>query len=146
MRHGANSREDKSIPIDPVGVLWVELHELVKENMGNWGHSHGGTRVTRVRIRDRISLSQKATYQHCRKKCHQEKKVGFRSVFFLVSLRNEHEAEEIKVGLELREVFATTYGQNTNSVNATIVELAVSHCGRFGYLRVSFKNGSAEVE
>lgn len=53
--------------------------------------------------------------------------------------------EEIKVGLELRGVFRNTYGQNTNSVNAKIVKLAVSHCERFGYLRVSFKNGSAEV-
>lgn len=36
---GGDSREDETITIQPLGVLGVELHELVEENMGNWGHS-----------------------------------------------------------------------------------------------------------
>lgn len=34
-------REDKSIAIDPVGVLGVESHELVEENVGDGCHAHG---------------------------------------------------------------------------------------------------------
>lgn len=65
-----NSREDKSVPVDPIGVLGVELHELVEKDMGNRGHSHGCTRVAGVRVGDRISLPQRMTYQHCRDKSH----------------------------------------------------------------------------
>lgn len=34
-------REDESIPVQPVGVLRVELHELVKEDVGNGSHAPG---------------------------------------------------------------------------------------------------------
>lgn len=72
VRRRVNSREDKSVPVDPAGVAGVELHELVEKDMGNRGHSHRCTRVARVRVGDRISLPQSTTYQHCRNKSHQE--------------------------------------------------------------------------
>lgn len=54
-----NSRENKSVPVDPVGVLGIELHELIEKDMRDWGHSHRRTGMARVRIRDRISLSNR---------------------------------------------------------------------------------------
>lgn len=54
-----NSRENKSVPVDPVGVLGIELHELIEKDMRDWGHSHRRTGMARVRIRDRISLSKR---------------------------------------------------------------------------------------
>lgn len=36
---GVYVRENESIPVQPVGVLGVELHELVEENVGNGSHS-----------------------------------------------------------------------------------------------------------
>lgn len=40
--------EDESVSVDPVGVLGVEGHVLVEEDMGRWGQAHGGTRMARV--------------------------------------------------------------------------------------------------
>ena len=48
--------ENEAIPIDPVWVLGVEGHELVKENVGDWCHAHGGTRMARVRLEGGIDL------------------------------------------------------------------------------------------
>ena len=32
-------RENESVTVNPFGVLWVVVHELVEKNVGNWGHS-----------------------------------------------------------------------------------------------------------
>lgn len=32
-------RENKSIAVDPFGVLWIVVHNLVEEDMSNGGHS-----------------------------------------------------------------------------------------------------------
>lgn len=34
-----HSRENESIPIQPLGVARVELHELVEEDVSNRGHT-----------------------------------------------------------------------------------------------------------
>lgn len=49
-------RENEAVAVDPVWVLWVELHELVEEDVSDWGHTHGRTRVTRVGLEGRIDL------------------------------------------------------------------------------------------
>ena len=49
-------RENKTITVDPVGVLGVEVHELVEQNVGHGGHAHGGTRVARVSLGGGINL------------------------------------------------------------------------------------------
>jgi hypothetical protein len=36
-----NSRENETIPVQPLGVLGVELHELVEEDVGNRCHAPG---------------------------------------------------------------------------------------------------------
>lgn len=41
-------RENKTIPVSPVGVLGVEVHELVEEDVGDGGHAHRGTGVAGV--------------------------------------------------------------------------------------------------
>lgn len=73
----ANLRQDEAIPVQPLGVLGVELHELVEKDVGDGSHapvtavsgcfgvarrgeeqenSHGGTGVTGVGMEGRISL------------------------------------------------------------------------------------------
>lgn len=37
-----DSREDESIAVQPLGVLGVEVHELVEENVGNRSHTPRG--------------------------------------------------------------------------------------------------------
>jgi hypothetical protein len=49
-------RENETITVDPIGVLGVEVHELVEENVGNGGHAHGGTGVARVGLGGGINL------------------------------------------------------------------------------------------
>ena len=49
-------REDKAVAVDPVGVLGVESHELVEQDVGHRGHAHGGTGVTGVRLEGGIDL------------------------------------------------------------------------------------------
>ena len=70
-----NLREDETVTVQPVGVLGVEVHELVEQNVSNWGHSpvemksvcilyrpvagvnsQGSTRVARVTVSGRIGL------------------------------------------------------------------------------------------
>ena len=51
-----NVREDESIAVDPFGVLWVESHELVEQDVGHRGHAHGSTRVARVGLSRSIDL------------------------------------------------------------------------------------------
>ena len=48
--------ENETIPVDPVGVLGVEVHELVEENVGHGSHAHGGTGVPRVGLEGGINL------------------------------------------------------------------------------------------
>lgn len=48
IQNEGNVRENKTIPVSPVGVLGVEAHELVEEDVGNGGHAHRGTGVARV--------------------------------------------------------------------------------------------------
>jgi hypothetical protein len=36
---GIDSREHEAITVQPFGVLGVELHELVEENVGNGSHA-----------------------------------------------------------------------------------------------------------
>lgn len=43
-----NVRENKTVTVDPVGVLGIEGHELVKENMSYRCHAHRRTGVARV--------------------------------------------------------------------------------------------------
>lgn len=49
-------RENKTVPVNPVGVLGVEVHELVEQDVGDRGHAHRGTGVTRVGLGGGINL------------------------------------------------------------------------------------------
>lgn len=49
-------RENKAITVGEVGVLGVEGHELVEENVRHGGHAHGGTGVTGVGLEGGINL------------------------------------------------------------------------------------------
>ncbi len=49
-------RKNKSIPVDPVRVFWVEGHEFVEQDMGHWGHAHRGTGMTGVGFESGIDL------------------------------------------------------------------------------------------
>ena len=51
-----NLREYEAISVDPVWVLWVEAHEFVEEDVRDWGHTHGRTRVARVGFQCTIDL------------------------------------------------------------------------------------------
>lgn len=51
--------ENKTIPVGPVRVLGVEVHELVEENVGHGSHAHGGTGVPRVGLEGGINLKRK---------------------------------------------------------------------------------------
>ena len=51
-----NEREDKSIAVDPFGVLGIESHELVEKNVGHRGHAHRGARMAGVGLSRGIDL------------------------------------------------------------------------------------------
>jgi hypothetical protein len=58
LRGLSDLREDKSISVDPVGVLRVEGHELVEQDVGNRRHAHRGARVAGVGLGGGIDLSR----------------------------------------------------------------------------------------
>jgi hypothetical protein len=49
-------RKDETIAVDPIGVLGVESHELVPDNVSHRGHAHRGARVARVGRESGIDL------------------------------------------------------------------------------------------
>jgi hypothetical protein len=49
-------REDKSVAVDPLGVLGVESHELVPHDVGDRSHAHGRTRMAGVCLERGIDL------------------------------------------------------------------------------------------
>ena len=56
-------RENEAVAVDPFGVLGVESHELVEQDVGNRGHAHRGARVTRVGLRGGIDLQSSRRQQ-----------------------------------------------------------------------------------
>lgn len=55
-RNVLDLREDESIAVEPIWVLWVEGHEFVEEDVGSRCHAHRGTRVTGVGFEGGIDL------------------------------------------------------------------------------------------
>ena len=53
---GDDLREDESVTIEPVWVLWVEAHELIEKYMSDRSHTHGGPGVTGIRCEGSIDL------------------------------------------------------------------------------------------
>lgn len=50
--------QNETVPVRPVRVLGVEVHEFVEEHMGHGSHAHGGTGVPRVSLEGGIDLSR----------------------------------------------------------------------------------------
>lgn len=46
--------QNKAIPVEPVRIFGVVLHDLVVEHMTHWGASHGETRVAGIRLLDGV--------------------------------------------------------------------------------------------
>jgi len=49
-------RKNETVAVEPLWVAWVESHELVEQDVSDWGHAHGCTGVTRVGGEGRIDL------------------------------------------------------------------------------------------
>jgi len=60
-------REDETIAVQPFGVLGVECHEFVEEDMGHRGQTHRSTWMSRVGLESGIDL-QKGQNQQLRRK------------------------------------------------------------------------------
>jgi hypothetical protein len=52
----ADMRQNETITVDPVGVLWIERHELVEEHMGDGSQAHGGARMAGIGLERGIRL------------------------------------------------------------------------------------------
>lgn len=50
--------QNEAVTVQPLGVLGVELHEVVEQDVGNGGHAHGGTGVARVAVEGGIDLRE----------------------------------------------------------------------------------------
>lgn len=62
-------RENESVAVEPVRVLWVEGHEFVEQDVGHWCHAHWGARMANVGFGDGIDLrghsGQHVYPEHC---------------------------------------------------------------------------------
>ena len=56
-------RENESVAIKPVRVLWVEGHEFVEQDVSHWCHAHWGARMANVGFGDGIDLQDHSS-QH----------------------------------------------------------------------------------
>ena len=46
--------QNKAIPVEPLGIFRVVLHDLVIEHVTHWGASHGETRVAGIGLLDGV--------------------------------------------------------------------------------------------
>ena len=53
------SRENESVPVEPIRIAWVESHEFVEHNVGDGCHAHRRTRMPRVGLDRGIDLSER---------------------------------------------------------------------------------------
>lgn len=51
-------RKNETVSVDPIGVLGVESHELVKKHMRDRGHAHRRTGVAGVSLSGSIDLEE----------------------------------------------------------------------------------------
>jgi hypothetical protein len=51
-------REDESVSIQPVWVLWVEGHGFVEQDVSDRSHAHGGARMAGIRCKGGIDLEK----------------------------------------------------------------------------------------
>ena len=51
-------RKYEAVAVEPPRVLWVELHELIEEDVRGRGQAHGGTRMAGVGIVCSIDLER----------------------------------------------------------------------------------------
>ena len=58
MGRKSNLRQDKTITVEPVWVLRVEVHELIEHDVGNGCHAHGGSGMTGVGFESGINLCE----------------------------------------------------------------------------------------
>lgn|SRR6478735_7207354 len=59
-----NLREDEAVTVQPVGVLGVEVEELVEQDVGNWGHSPVTTMSACCSHRSAHRRVVKLTWEH----------------------------------------------------------------------------------
>lgn len=52
-------RKNKSVSVNPLGILGVECHEFVEQDVGHWGHAHRGAGVAGVGLESGIDLYEK---------------------------------------------------------------------------------------
>ena len=60
VRLGLNSREYKSVSVEPIGILGVEGHEFIEHNVSDRSHPHGGSGMPGISFEGSIDLEQ-----HC---------------------------------------------------------------------------------
>lgn len=116
-------REHETITVDPIGVLGVEVHELVEQNVGDGGHAHGGTGVTRVGLGGGINLV--AALVEFKSWCIHRSAVVFRSIERALPLQCPPKDLAAVAGTE------ETYRENTDGVNRQRIQIGVTHDGRF---------------
>lgn len=55
LKHAPVTRgQNKAIPVEPLRIFRVVLHDLVVEHVTHWGASHGETRVAGIRLLDGV--------------------------------------------------------------------------------------------
>lgn len=117
-------RKNESVTVDPARVLWVEPHELVEQDVRDWGHTHGRTRVAGVGLEGRIDLYREPSQpiELFAMLC-----CDVWMVFGLLIDRSFGRSG----GLASGETGArATYGEAPNGVDRELVNFTVSHvCG-----------------
>ena len=61
-RERLHLRQNKPVSIDPVRVFRIEVHKLVKHDMGNGGHAHRGAGMTGICFEGGIDLQERNRY------------------------------------------------------------------------------------
>jgi hypothetical protein len=121
--------EHEAITVDPVGVLGVEAHELVEEDVSHGGHAHGGTGMAGVGFEGSIDLGRLVSASNWwteAAKVLEQGKTGGReprsgsSGIMDRLLREDHGGQTGRGG---------TYRESADGVDSQLVQIRVGHDG-----------------
>ena len=105
----------EAVAVDPVGVLGVEGHELVEEDVGHRRHAHGRARVARVGLEGSIDLARRIESQFI--------------VFHCFTRPTVRGAPTTRAPNRHRGSWKATHRESADRVDTQLVVLVVTHGG-----------------
>ena len=107
-------RENEAVAVEPRWVLGVEGHAVAEQDMSNWCHTHGRTRVAGVGFKRGIDLRWALSVTWC-------------LMSLSVGRARQSSPKHNSFMAGQRSVGGNTYGERPDGVDTLLIEVTVTH-------------------